>query len=67
MTKNQWNDDTKEYERIPLPEQSEEEEEEDDEAAFTAPKTIFELPVGVRVAYILMYGTEPDTVDLEHL
>ncbi|TXE64538.1 hypothetical protein [Serratia nematodiphila] len=67
MTKNQWNDDTKEYEPIPLPEQTEEEEEEDDESAFTAPKTIFELPVGVRVAYILMYGTEPDTVDLEHL
>ncbi|EIV5186987.1 hypothetical protein [Serratia marcescens] len=71
MTKNQWNDDTKEFEPIPLPAQAEEEEEEeeegDDEAAFTAPKTIFELPVGVRVAYILMYGTEPDTVDLEHL
>ncbi|MGP2760932.1 hypothetical protein ACTVPB_03750 [Serratia marcescens] len=67
MTKNQWNDDTKEYEPIPLPAQAEEEEEEEDESAFTSSKTIFELPIDVRVAYILMYGTEPDTVDLEHL
>ncbi|WP_430969466.1 hypothetical protein [Serratia nevei] len=71
MTKNQWNDDTKEFEPIPLPaqaeEEEEEEEEEEDESAFTSSKTIFELPIDVRVAYILMYGTEPDTVDLEHL
>jgi hypothetical protein len=67
MTKNQWNDDTKEYEPIPLQAQAEEEEEEEDESAFTSSKTIFELPIDVRVAYILMYGTEPDTVDLEHL
>ncbi len=68
MTKNQWNDDTKEFEPIPLPTQAEEEEEEEeDKSAFTSSKTIFELPIDVRVAYILMYGTEPDTVDLEHL
>jgi hypothetical protein len=62
MTFNQWNDETKEFEPIVLPDDEEEEEE-----IFTTSKTIFELPVDVRVAYILMYGAEPETVDQEHL
>ncbi|CAI2057540.1 hypothetical protein [Serratia entomophila] len=61
MTFNQWNEETKEFEPIVLPDDEEEEE------AFTTSKTIFELPVDVRVAYILMYGAEPETVDQEHL
>ncbi|CAI2058498.1 Uncharacterised protein [Serratia quinivorans] len=61
MTFNQWNEETKEFEPIVLPDDEEEEE------TFTTSKTIFELPVDVRVAYILMYGAEPETVDQEHL
>ncbi|MEL5662867.1 hypothetical protein PTT73_15140 [Serratia ureilytica] len=62
MTKNQWNEETKEYEAIELPEQ-----DGNGEAGLTSSKTIFELPIDVRVAYILMYGTESDAVDMEHL
>lgn len=64
MTFNQWNDETKEFEPIALPDEEEEEEEEE---AFTTSKLIFELPVDVRVAYLLMYGADPETVDQEHL
>lgn len=66
MTFNQWNDETKEFEPIALPDDEEEEPEEEEET-FTTSKTIFELPVDVRVAYLLMYGADPETVDQEHL
>lgn len=56
MEHNQWNDESKEFEAIII--------ENSDE--IESSKNIFELPIEVRVSYILLYGVEPETVD-DHL
>lgn len=56
MEHNQWNDESKEFEAIIL----------ENDAEIESSKNIFELPIEVRVSYILLYGVEPETVD-DHL
>ncbi|AHM74551.1 hypothetical protein [Yersinia hibernica] len=56
MEHNQWNDESKEFESIII----------ENDAEIENPKNIFELPIDVRVSYILLYGVEPETVD-DHL
>ncbi|MBW5853149.1 transcription termination factor [Yersinia enterocolitica] len=63
MKHNQWNDETKEIEPISL---DEHDNEENDDIT-TKSKSIFDLPVDARVAYILLYGSEPDVVDMGQL
>lgn len=73
MEHNQWNDETKEIEPIPLPEQGLEGEGEgegesgNDGALEPGAMKISSLQLNARVAYILMYGTAVDTVDPVHL
>lgn len=53
MEHNQWNDETKEFEPIVV-----DNTDETDNV-----KNIFDLPINVRIAYVLLYGVEPESVD----
>ncbi|MCB5312123.1 transcription termination factor [Yersinia intermedia] len=57
MAHNQWNDEEKEFEPlIPVENNNE----------IDSVKNIFDLPMEARIAYILLYGVEPETID-KHL
>ncbi|MDN0106226.1 hypothetical protein QVN76_04900 [Yersinia rochesterensis] len=53
MEHNQWNDETKEFEPIVI----------DNTDEIDNVKNIFDLPINVRIAYVLLYGVEPEIVD----
>ncbi|HHW4185050.1 TPA: transcription termination factor [Yersinia enterocolitica] len=53
MEHNQWNDETKEFEPIVV----------DNTDDIDNVKNIFDLPINVRIAYVLLYGVEPEIVD----
>ncbi|EKN6041478.1 TPA: hypothetical protein ACPY8J_000540 [Yersinia enterocolitica] len=53
MEHNQWNDETKEFEPIII----------DNTDEIDNVKNIFDLPINVRIAYVLLYGVEPEIVD----
>ncbi|EPB0636549.1 TPA: hypothetical protein ACHSKR_001909 [Yersinia enterocolitica] len=53
MEHNQWNDETKEFEPIVV----------DNTDEIDNVKNIFDLPINVRIAYVLLYGVEPEIVD----
>ncbi|MBW5814443.1 hypothetical protein [Yersinia kristensenii] len=53
MEHNQWNDELKEFEPIVI----------DNADEIDDVKNIFDLPINVRIAYILLYGVEPESVD----